>query len=75
MKDKAWSVLKSDSPFPQLTGAVSYDKTLRVLTLPVRLKPGTRYRFFLNSAEAKAFRSADGVPLAPVEVIFTTRGG
>lgn len=73
MLDGSWSVIKSNEAFPAVTGKVSYDRKREVLTIPIRLRPGTRYRFFLNSATATGFRSKGGVPLAPVEVTFTTR--
>ena len=47
----------------------------RVWTVSVRLKPGWSYRFMLNSDRFKAFKSQDGVPLAPVVVTFKTGKG
>jgi hypothetical protein len=41
----------------------------------VKLKPGWSYQFMLNSDRFKAFKSQDGVPLAPVVVTFKTRNG
>jgi len=73
MLDGSWSVIQSADAFPDVTGQVHYDRKLEVLTIPIRLQPDTRYRFFLNSATATGFKSKGGVPLAPVEVTFRTR--
>ena len=40
--------------------------------LPVELKPNSQYRLGLNSPSHKNFKSADGVPLAPVVYTFKT---
>jgi hypothetical protein len=73
MSDGSWSVVGGGPHFPETTGPPSYDEDRRVFTLPVRLKPAWTYHFMLNSSQYTAFRSADGVPLEPVEVTFTTR--
>jgi hypothetical protein len=41
-------------------------------TLPVKLEPGHKYEFGLNSVSHKNFSSKWGVPLEPVEFKFTT---
>ncbi len=46
----------------------------KTCVLPVELKPNTEYRLGLNSRSFKNFRSADGVPLAPVVYTFKTSG-
>ena len=50
----------------------SYDARRTTWTARVRLKPGQRYEFMLNSAYFNAFRSEQGVPLEPVKVTFKT---
>jgi hypothetical protein len=75
MRDGSWSVVGGGADFPETTGPPSYDDERRVFTLPVRLKPGWTYRFGLNSERFTAFRSAEGVPLEPLQVTFTTRPG
>ena len=55
------------------TGTPSWDATGQLLTIPVVLVAATNYRFGLNSAKHHNFRSKQGVPLAPVEIRFTTR--
>ena len=73
MRAGAWSVVKTNDPFPAVTGKVTYDAARRVLTIPVRLQANTKYGFSLNSDTLTAFRSAEGVPLKPVRVSFRTR--
>ncbi len=58
--------------FPEVAGKPGYDKSRKVWSVPVKLKPGWTYRFMLNSVRYRNFRSAKGVPLAPVEVEFAT---
>ncbi len=72
MRDGRWSVVRTGSGFPQITGALGYDEQRRVLTIPVRLAAGETVRFSLNRTGYMAFVSEEGVPLAPVDVSFTT---
>ncbi len=44
----------------------------KTCVLPVELKPNSQYRLGLNSQTFKNFRSAEGVPLAPVVYTFKT---
>ena len=44
----------------------------KTCVLPVELKPNTQYRLGLNSPSFKNFKSAEGVPLAPVVYTFKT---
>jgi hypothetical protein len=74
MLDQGWSFVGSKSDTPEITGKLSYDAERRVLTVPVKLRAGAKYRFSLNSDKFQGFKSADGIPLAPVEVEFATRG-
>lgn len=46
----------------------------RTCTLPVELQPGKTYRLGLNSVSHINFQNSFGVPLAPVEYMFTTGG-
>jgi hypothetical protein len=39
---------------------------------PVKVEPGKTYRFSVNSVWQDGFKSADGLPLDPVRVTFTT---
>lgn len=74
MRDQSWSIVKLKGercPLGKATPA--YDAARRVLEVAIELEPGTSYRFMLNSEGMDGFRSAEGVPLAPFEVAFTTR--
>jgi len=75
MADRSWSVCtigdKSDLP---ISGSISYDSTRMRLTIPVNLEPGKEYAFGLNSEVYMAFQCEKGIPMAPVEVRFKTRG-
>lgn len=73
MRDQSWSIVGSKADTPDIPGAPSYDATRKVLTVPVLLAPGRTYRFRLNSPDKQGFQAADGTPLAPVDVTFTTR--
>jgi hypothetical protein len=73
MQDQSWSVVGGGPHFPELAGKPSYDKERKVFSVAVRLKPDWSYEFWLNRGEYMAFRSAEGVPLAPVHVTFRTR--
>jgi hypothetical protein len=44
----------------------------KTVTLKVRLEPGKTYAFSLNSVYRSGFFSAEGLPLDPVDVTFTT---
>lgn len=72
MKNRSWSVVGGGPHFPNLKGQPSYDAARKVLTLRVRLKPDWAYEFWLNSNRFKNFVSADGTPLEPVHVTFST---
>jgi len=75
MADGSWSMVGGGPNFPELVGKPSYDPKRTVWTVSVKLKPGWSYRFMLNSDRFNAFKSQDGVPLAPVVVTFKTGNG
>jgi len=75
MRDGGWAFVGGGPNFPKVTGKPSYDEKRTTLTLPIELKPGWSYEFWLNRGRFDSFRSADGVPLAPVHVTFQTRKG
>lgn len=68
-----WSIVGGGEDYPEVAGTIAYDPSATVLTVPVRLRADWTYRFWLNRGRYQNFRSADDVPLAPVEVEFTTR--
>jgi hypothetical protein len=73
MKDRAWAVVGGGDDRLPTDGSPSYDKARKVLTIPVKLEPGRRYRFWLNASPYMAFQSEEGVPLQSVKVTFKTR--
>ena len=72
MRDQSWSLVGSKEQLPEITGQIAYDSARKVLEVPVRLEPGRTYTFSLNSERFQGFTSADGFPLAPVPVQFST---
>ncbi len=73
MRDGSWSMVRVENgEFPDVERP-AYDADRKVLRVPMKLKPGTTYRFWLNAGQFMAFASQDGTPLEPVEVTFTTR--
>ncbi len=59
--------------FPEGAGDPKWDSDGKVLAFPVKLKPGTAYRFGLNSDDVHAFVDRNGIPLRPIIVGFKTR--
>jgi len=71
---QGWSVLDiGPGEYPKIGEPVGYDAGLKVFTMPIELKPGRNYSFGLNNGQYTSFKSAEGVPLYPVEVSFKTR--
>jgi hypothetical protein len=67
------AVMRLDlGPLP-FAGKSAFDDSGKVLTIPVKLKPQTEYRFGLNGADFLVMRDEQGNPLAPVVVTFQTR--
>jgi hypothetical protein len=73
MRDQGWSIVGSPDDVPQLIGKPAYDAERKVLTVAMRLEPGRTYRFGLNSPRNQGFRAADGTPLEPLSIEFSTR--
>jgi hypothetical protein len=59
-------------PLPAV-GAVGFDETGQILTIPVKLQPKTRYGFGLNADDVLTMQDQQGHPLAPVVIRFQTR--
>ncbi len=72
MQDGSWSMVGGGEHFPEPDGKPAYDSKGTTWTVPVKLKPDWDYRFMLNSDRFTAFRSREGVPLAPLTVTFRT---
>lgn len=73
MKDGNWAVVGGGPHFPEMTGKPSYDDTHTVLTIPMRLKPNSEYRLWLNRGQFNSFMSQEGEHLESVAVTFRTR--
>jgi hypothetical protein len=72
MRDGAWSFVGDRAQMPDF-GTPAYNDDRTVLTVPMRLRPGTTYRFALNNGPYRAFQSAGGVPLEPYPIQITTK--
>jgi RNA polymerase sigma-70 factor (ECF subfamily) len=68
----SWSTLSPES-FPETTGKPHYEADKRTCVLPVRLKPGTTYAIWLNSAKFGNFKDADGNPAVAYLLVFKTK--
>ena len=55
-------------------GKPAYDAGGKVLRVPMKLAPGTRYALALNSLRFKGFKSEQGIALDPYELRFRTEG-
>lgn len=72
MIDKSWSITGGGPELPKF-GPPMFDDARTTLTVPMTLEPGRRYRFGLNGGSFYGFVSAEGYPLASVEITFTTK--
>ena len=74
MADGSWSwVRSSPDEFPESTGDVHYLEGMRTCVMPVKLKPGSKYVIWFNSANYQNFKDRDGRPAVPQLLTFTTR--
>jgi hypothetical protein len=74
MMDRSWSMTGGGAHFPEVAGGIRYDVKRMTWIAPVKLKPGWRYEFGLNSSNHRNFKSAKGVSLEPIWVTFQTTG-
>jgi len=74
MRDQSWSIIAGGETALQLNGKPYYQVGHMSLIIPVKLRPGWNYDFWLNSEEKMGFMSKTGVPLVPMRVSFKTRG-
>jgi RNA polymerase sigma-70 factor (ECF subfamily) len=74
MRDGSWSMTGGGNHFPELVGDLHYDSSHTTWTAPVKLKPGWRYEFGLNSPSHQNFKNTNGVSSEPVFVAFQTSG-
>lgn len=73
MSPQGYSIVGGSSA-PRTTGRGRYDDEGLLFTIPIQLEPETTYTFSLNSLGFSGFRSAEGWPLDPLKVTFTTIG-
>jgi Peptidase family S41 len=71
MSQTGWSLCGGGPMFPNITARPTW-KDGRTLVVEVRLEPDHQYSLSLNCPAATNFRSAVGVPLAPVPWSFAT---
>ena len=71
--DLGWIGVGGGPHFPEIAGDLSYDRSGKVLTIPVKLKPEWKYEFWLNRGTYDSFRSREGVALESVSVTFETK--
>lgn len=67
------ALMRVEGTFPESAGKATWDTEGKVLSFPVRLKPGAVYRFGLNAEDMYGFQDRDGSPLRPVILSFRTR--
>ena len=67
-----WSTAAKDST-PQTTGKPHYLDDKRTCVLPVKLKPGTTYGYWLNSQNFHGFQDSSGKAAVPYLLVFETR--
>jgi len=80
MMDKNWSFTAGDkafrektgSIFPQRPGEISYDAARTTCTMSVKLQPGKVYWVGVNDPQHRNFKSADGTPARPYQILFAT---
>ncbi|HET6203182.1 MAG TPA: DUF4932 domain-containing protein [Planctomycetota bacterium] len=74
MQTGGYAVTGGGEEFPEIdrSRAAGFDDSGKIFTLPVKLRPGRRYRFGLNGASHRGFQSREGVPLVPLDVTFAT---
>ncbi|MGI8906973.1 MAG: Ig-like domain-containing protein [Candidatus Sumerlaeaceae bacterium] len=61
--------------FPKIPeGAKGYWRDKRTCVLPVHLQPGSSYRVGINAPNFQNFKSAEGIPVIPTALHFTTTG-
>jgi len=59
---------------PGREGQKAHWRDKRTCVFPVSLEPGRSYRIGINAPSFKNFQGVDGIPVAPSEIRFTTRG-
>ena len=73
MKDKSWSWVQWDAPYPETTGKPYYDEEKKTCTLPVKLEPGKAYLVAFNVEPYIGFVNLSGSPAKPYVLVFATK--
>jgi len=68
----SWSTAARDSTPPN-TGKPHYLDDKRTCVMPVKMKPGKTYGYWLNSNNFHGFQDTDGHPSVPYLLIFQTK--
>jgi hypothetical protein len=64
---------ENGKPVELSKAAFSYSTDGRTFTLPYTFRPATQYRLELNSVSDIGFARANGIPLWPVQISFSTQ--
>jgi RNA polymerase sigma-70 factor (ECF subfamily) len=74
MTDRSWSwVRSSEHDFPEGAGEIYYLNDGKTCVMPVKLRPGTKYVVWFNTANYQNFKDREGRPAEPYLLTFTTR--
>jgi hypothetical protein len=74
MTDHSWSWVRSSAEeFPESVGDVHYLEDGKTCVMPVKLKPGTKYVVWFNTANYQNFKDREGRPGVPHLLSFKTR--
>jgi hypothetical protein len=65
---------KPGAELPERAGEISYDAARTTCTMPVKLQPGKVYWVGVNGPQHRNFKSPDGTPARPYQILFSTRG-
>ncbi len=72
MNPKGRALMGKKDELPVFTGTGRFSDDGKVFTTPIKLEAGRTYKLSINSIWNAGFTSADGLPLDPVQVTFTT---
>jgi len=72
MKPASYSIVGNKVRIPTMPIAGHFSDDAKTFVQPIKLQPGRSYTFSLNNIYYSGFASADGLPLDPVAVKFTT---
>jgi len=64
---------KPGAELPERAGEITYDAARTICTMPVKLQPGKVYWVGVNGPQHRNFKSPDGTPARPYQILFATR--